>query len=103
MVEVDGGEKFQQFSCLNFHERRGGGAKLTRVVKNKWSSRWTRAWFYYKVPMHVCSQGGKTVHVLRSHMCGLDFRTEPPFDCADDDLGDVAFVRTTKFIEVRIS
>jgi hypothetical protein len=25
------------------------------------------------------------------------------FDCADDDSGDVAFVRTTKFIEVGIS
>jgi hypothetical protein len=23
-VEVDGGEKFQQFGCLNFHARRGG-------------------------------------------------------------------------------
>jgi hypothetical protein len=25
-VEVDGGEKFQQFGCLNFHARCGGGA-----------------------------------------------------------------------------
>jgi hypothetical protein len=28
----------------------------------------------------------------------LDFRTEPPFDCADDNSGDIAFVRATKFI-----
>jgi hypothetical protein len=53
-MEVDGGEKFQQFGCLNFHVRRGGGAKLTPTIKNKWSSRWTRAWFYCKVPAHVC-------------------------------------------------
>jgi hypothetical protein len=38
------------------------------------------------------------VHVLRSHMCGLDFQTEPLFDCADDNSGDVALIRTTKFI-----
>jgi hypothetical protein len=31
-------------------------------------------------------------------MCGLDFRTEPPFDCGDDNSGDAAFVRATKFI-----
>jgi hypothetical protein len=31
-------------------------------------------------------------------MCGLDFWTEPPFDCANDDSGDVAFIRATKFI-----
>jgi hypothetical protein len=28
----------------------------------------------------------------------LDFQTEPPFDYADDNSGDVAFVRATKFI-----
>jgi hypothetical protein len=31
-------------------------------------------------------------------MCALDFWAVPPFDCADDDSGDVAFVRATKFI-----
>jgi hypothetical protein len=55
-------------------------------------------WFYCKVPVHVCSQGGKAAHALRSHMCSLDFHTTPPFDCADDDSGDIAFVRATKFI-----
>jgi hypothetical protein len=73
-VEVDGGEKFQQFGCLYFHVRQGGGTELTSTVKNKWSSRWMRAWFYCKVPAHVCSHGGKIVHVLRLHMCGLTFR-----------------------------
>jgi hypothetical protein len=95
-VDVDGIEKFQQFGVLDFHARRGGRAKLTPAIKNNWSPEWTKAWFYCKV--HVCSQGGKSVHALHSHMSGLDFRTEPPFDCIDDDSGDVLFVRATKFI-----
>jgi hypothetical protein len=43
-VEIDGGEKFQQYGCLNFYARRyqGGGAWLTPAIKNKWSSGWTR-------------------------------------------------------------
>jgi hypothetical protein len=68
------------------------------MIKNKWSVGWTEAWFYYKVPRHLYEQGGKTVHIMRSYMCRLEFRTEPPFDCADDDSRDVAFVQTTKFI-----
>jgi hypothetical protein len=31
-------------------------------------------------------------------MCGLDFQTEPPFDCTDDDSGDVAFIKAESFI-----
>jgi hypothetical protein len=31
-------------------------------------------------------------------MCSLDFQAKPPFDCGDDDSGDVAFVWATKFI-----
>jgi hypothetical protein len=38
------------------------------------------------------------MHILRLYMCSLEFRTEPPFDRADDDSGDVAFVQATKFI-----
>jgi hypothetical protein len=49
-----------------------------------------------EVLAHVCTQGGKAMYHLHSHMCSLDFRTEPPFDCADDDLRDVVFVRATK-------
>jgi hypothetical protein len=41
------------------------------------------------------------MHVLRLHICGLDFRMDPPFDCADDDLGDVDFIKATKFIRGR--
>jgi hypothetical protein len=84
-VEIGGGKKFQQFGCLNFRARgcQGGRARLTPFVKIKWSSGGTKAWFYYKVSAHVCLQGGKVVHVLRSHICGLDFQTEPPFECAE--------------------
>jgi hypothetical protein len=32
------------------------------------------------------------VHILRWYMCSLEFWTEPPFDCADDDSGDIAFI-----------
>jgi hypothetical protein len=91
-VGADGGDKYQQFGCIKIHGRRGSGVKLTPVIKNKWSANWTKAWFYYKVPRHLCEQGGKTVHILRSYMCSLEFQMEPPFDCADDDSGDVAFV-----------
>jgi hypothetical protein len=35
---------------------------------------------------------------LHSHLCSMDFRTEPPFDCDNADLGDTASVRATKFI-----
>jgi hypothetical protein len=57
-----------------------------------------KAWYYCNVPLHVCLQGGKSVHALRSHMSGLRFRTEPHFDCPDDDLSDATFDWATKFI-----
>jgi hypothetical protein len=49
---------------------------------------------------HVCSQGGKVVHVLRSHICSLDFRMEPPFNYVDDDSGDVAIAGLINLSEV---
>jgi hypothetical protein len=55
-------------------------------------------WFYCKVPLQVCPQGAKSVHALRSHMSALHFRTEPPFDCPDDDLSIDAFVWAYKYI-----
>jgi hypothetical protein len=42
-VDVDGFERFQQFGIMNFHERRGGGVRLTTTIKNKWSRGWTKA------------------------------------------------------------
>jgi hypothetical protein len=47
---------------------------------------------------HLCAQGGKVIHILFSYMCSLKFWTEPPFDCADDNSRDVAFIQATKFI-----
>jgi hypothetical protein len=100
-VGAGGGEQYQQFDCINFHGRRGSEAKLTPTIKNKWSAGWMKAWFYYKVPRHLCEEGGKIVHILRSYMCSLDFQMEPPFDCADNNSGDVAFIQVTKFIRGR--
>jgi hypothetical protein len=91
-VDADGVEKYQQFNCINFHARLGVGVKLTLAIKNKWSIGWTKAWFYCKVHAHLCLQGRKAIYHLHSHMCSLDFRMEPPFDCGDDDSGDTAFV-----------
>jgi hypothetical protein len=64
-VIVDGFERLQQFGVLNFRARRGCGARLTPAIKNKWSTGWMKAWFYYKVLLHDCPQGGKSVHALR--------------------------------------
>jgi hypothetical protein len=39
----------------------------------------------------VCARPAFTLECLR-------FRMEPPFDCPDDDLSDVAFIWASKFI-----
>jgi hypothetical protein len=44
-VIVDGFEIYQQFGILNFHARRGSGARQTPAIKNKWSTGWTKTWF----------------------------------------------------------
>jgi hypothetical protein len=95
-IVVDGFERFQQFSIINSHSRRGGEAMLTSAIKNKWSAGWMKVWFYYKVPLHVCPQGGKSVHALRSDMSALKFHTKPSLNCPDDDLSDKAFVWAVK-------
>jgi hypothetical protein len=38
------------------------------------------------------------VHVLHLHMCILDFRTEPPPHCPDDESRDIAFVKASSSI-----
>jgi hypothetical protein len=76
-VLVDGFDKYQQFGVVNFHRKRGGEVGLVPATKNKWSTGWTKAWFYCKVPLHPCPRGGKTVHALRSHMSALNFRMKP--------------------------
>jgi hypothetical protein len=40
------------------------------------------------------------VHILRLHMCILDFRTEPPH-CPDDESRDIAFVKASSSIRSR--
>jgi hypothetical protein len=100
-IEVDGAEVQEQYGWLNFHAKCGGQrAKLTIAVKNKWSGAWTEAWFYCEVYL-LCvpsPRRGKGVYALRSYMSTLDFVTEPPFECSDDDAGDAAFVKATHFI-----
>jgi hypothetical protein len=99
-VEVDRATLFQQFGYMNFHAKRyrGSGAKLTIAMKNKWVADWTITWFYCKVPVHVCPQGGKSIHALHSHMSLLEFLTEPLINCPNSDKGGVAFVKSTGFI-----
>jgi hypothetical protein len=38
---------------------------------------------------------GKSVYALHSSMARLDFSTEPSFECADDDAGDLTFAHAT--------
>jgi hypothetical protein len=38
------------------------------------------------------------VHVLRSHLCALDFQTKPPVDCPDHDSRDAGFVKVASSI-----
>jgi hypothetical protein len=66
-IIVDGFDRFQQFRVINFHAMRGGEAGLTPAIKNKWSTRWMKAWFYCKVPLHVCSQGEGNLSTLFIH------------------------------------
>jgi hypothetical protein len=94
-VDVDGAVQTTQFGCMNFHTKwyKGSGVQLTVTLKNRWAAGWTRAWFYCKVPLHICPEGGKSSHALHSHMSTLDFLTEPPVNCSDTDCGDAAFVK----------
>jgi hypothetical protein len=89
---------FVQFGCLNFHAKWDGGLKLSLTVKNKWSTSWTKVWFYYWVPWHRSSEGGKSVFALRSQMSVLDYEVEPAVHCLDNDVNDATFVWTTTMI-----
>jgi hypothetical protein len=91
-VTAVGVKKFQQFGVINFHGKRGDKAELAPATKNKWSAGWTKAWFYCKVPLDPCSQGGKTVHALLSHMGTLNFHTKPSVQDSVEDLSDDSFI-----------
>jgi hypothetical protein len=76
-VDADRVEKYQQFGCINFHARRGIGAKLTLAIKNKWYAGWMKAWFYCKVHAHVCAQGGELCITCIRTCVVLTFRRSP--------------------------
>jgi hypothetical protein len=100
-MEVDVAEVQGQYGYLNFDAKHGGQrARLTIAVKNKWSKAWTQAWFYCKVTLlrSLSPRWGKGIYALHSYMTALDFAMEPPFECGDDDAGDVAFVKATRSI-----
>jgi hypothetical protein len=99
IVETPEGNRITQYGCLNFHAKRDGGLKLRLTIKNKWSSGWTKSWFYCRVPYRWSSEGGKSVYALHLWMSELDYSVEPKVECTDDDPNDAAFVRETATIE----
>jgi hypothetical protein len=91
-VETPEGDRIAQYGYLNFHDKRDGSPKLSLVIKNKWSSGWTKSWFYCRVPCRWSSEGGKSVHSLHSWMRKLDYAVEPKVECPDNNPNDAAFV-----------
>jgi hypothetical protein len=65
-IETLEGDQITQYGCLNFHAKRDGSLKLSLTIQNKWSSGWTKLWFYCRVPCRQSSEGGKSVHALHS-------------------------------------
>jgi hypothetical protein len=51
-----------------------------------------KAWFYCKLPLHVCPLCGKSIHALLSHMSALNIHTKPSIRDSGEDLSDDAFV-----------
>jgi hypothetical protein len=80
-METLEGDRIAQYGCLNFHSKRDGSLKLSLAVKNKWLSRWTKSWFYYRVSCWRSSECGKSVHPLHSRMSELDYAIEPEVEC----------------------
>jgi hypothetical protein len=101
-MSVDGADVLAQYGCVNFQAKHygGQGARLTVVVKNKCFGGWTQARFYCKVPLLQTPDPlrGKSVYALHSSLTALDVSTDPLFQCADDDSGDVAFVQAMGLI-----
>jgi hypothetical protein len=97
-VQTPEGDRIAQYGCLNFHAKRYGSPKVSFAITNKWSSGWTKSWFYCRVPCRWSSEGGKSVHALHSQMSVLDYAIEPKVECLDNDPNDAAFVRATATI-----
>jgi hypothetical protein len=71
------------------------------VIKNKWSSGWTKSWFYSRVPYQWSFEGGKSMHALHSRMSELDYAIEPKAECPNNDPNDAIFIRATGTISGR--
>jgi hypothetical protein len=100
-MEVDRVEVQGQYRCISFHVKRGSQrVKLTIAIKNRWSGACTQAWFYCKVPLLwiLSPERSKGIFALHSYMTALEFATDPPFECPDDDAGDLAFNKATRSI-----
>jgi hypothetical protein len=100
-METPEGDRIAQYGCLNFHAKRDGSSKLSLTIKNKWSSGWTKSWFYCQMPCWWSSKGGKSVHALHSWMSELDYAVEPKVECLDNDPNDAAFIQATATIRGR--
>jgi hypothetical protein len=74
-MTIDRAEVLAQCGSINFHGKcsRSQGAKLTVVVKNKWSRGWMHARFYYMVPLLQSSSPlqGKSVYLAFVHAASL--------------------------------
>jgi hypothetical protein len=97
-VEINERVLFVQYGCLNFHAKRGRGPKLSIAIKNKWPSGSMKSWFYYRIQCLRSSEGGKSVHALRSRMSALDYTMEPKVKCLDKNASDDSFVRAAATI-----
>jgi hypothetical protein len=97
-VETPEGNRFAQYGCLNFHSKRDETPKLSLTIKNKWSARWMKAWFYCQVPYRWSSEGGKSIHALHSPMSKSDYTVESKVECPDSYPNVAAFVWATATI-----
>jgi hypothetical protein len=95
-VETVEGDMFAQYGCLNFHAKRDGGSKLRLTVKNKWSSGWTKSWFYLRNFI-----GRTSVYALHSRMSMLDYTVESEVECLDSNANNTGFIRATATIRGR--
>jgi hypothetical protein len=98
-VESPNGDQNAQYGCLNFHAKKDGSPKLSLTIENNWAARWTKSWFYCRVPYRRSSEGGKSVHALHSWMSELDYSVEPDVECLDNDPNDAAYVQATATIK----
>jgi hypothetical protein len=90
----------RKFGCISFHPNRyEGQARLTLVVRNKWTSGRDDHLFYYRVPLEQLPDiRGKGNYPLRSTMTPLDYLNDAPFECCPENANVAAFVEATSII-----